>query len=60
VTTLKNTILWSVPLWILILSIGTRAAEPLTSGPKVGDYLPGGLNALYVTGQDAGKTQCPV
>jgi hypothetical protein len=46
---------------LLALTAGsTWADEPLRSGPKAGDEIPGSFNPLNVTGPDAGQKRCLV
>lgn len=36
------------------------AQEPLKSGPKTGDEIPGSFNPLNITGPDSGQKRCLV
>jgi hypothetical protein len=36
------------------------AADDLKSGPQVGDEIPGRFNPLWLNGDYAGKSACPV
>jgi protein-disulfide isomerase len=45
-------------LALALLVSGAVAAEQLTSGPQVGDKVPGPFEPLNVTGPDAGKERC--
>lgn len=43
----------------LVLSAGVAlAVEPITSGPQVGEKVPGPFKPLNATGPDAGKEEC--
>jgi hypothetical protein len=43
----------------LVLTAGTSlAAEPVASGPQVGEKVPGPFKPLNATGADAGKEEC--
>lgn len=47
-------------LVLAFLAGSTTAADPLKSGPKVGDEIPGSFYPLNITGADAGKKRCLV
>src|SRR5262245_43382713 len=38
--------------------LGAASGEPLKSGPRVGDELPGTFHPMNVTGPEAGKKTC--
>ncbi len=43
----------------LFLTVGAAlAADPITSGPQVGEKVPGPFKPLNATGPDAGKEEC--
>ena len=42
----------------LVIALGVRAAEPVTSGPQAGEKVPGPFKPLNVTGPDAGQEEC--
>ncbi len=48
-----------VPFAILSAGlVGVALAEPVTSGPQVGQKVPGPFKPLHVTGPDAGQREC--
>ncbi|MBY0527361.1 MAG: hypothetical protein K2R98_28455 [Gemmataceae bacterium] len=47
-------------LAVALLAGSVLAAEPIKSGPKVGDDVPGSFNPLNITGADAGQKRCLV
>ncbi len=49
--------LWAAFL-VALLSAGMVAAGSVTSGPQVGDKVPGPFKPMNVTGEDAGKASC--
>jgi hypothetical protein len=57
---MKHRILGGVLLAAALLSADSRSAEPLKSGPQVGEEIPGTFLPLNVTGADAGKKRCLV
>lgn len=50
---------WGV-LAVALLAGAEPAKEPVKSGPKVGDEIPGTFHPLNVTGPDAGQKRCLV
>lgn len=45
---------------LLIFAGAVSAADPLVSGPRVGERIPGPFNPLNVNGPSAGQKRCPV
>ena len=51
---------WGVTFLDRCIRLSGAAQEPLKSGPKVGDEIPGSFYPLNITGADAGKKRCLV
>jgi hypothetical protein len=45
-------------VWTALMLAGAASAEPITSGPQVGQKVPGPFKPLHVNGPDAGKNEC--
>ena len=45
---------------VVLLAGRAAGADDLKSGPQVGDGVPGGFGALFINGDHAGRTRCPV
>jgi hypothetical protein len=50
----------TLSLAVVVLAGGALAAGDLKSGPQVGEGVSGGFRALFVNGDHAGKSRCPV
>lgn len=43
-----------------VLLASPELAEPVKSGPQVGEGVPGGFSTLFSNGEHADKRRCPV
>ena len=47
-----------IVVWAVFALSGTASAEPIVSGPQVGQKVPGPFKPLHVNGPDAGQREC--
>jgi hypothetical protein len=50
----------ALSLAVVLLAGSVLAADGLTSGPQVGEGVPGGFGAQFLNGDHAGRRRCPV